>query len=510
MAGIAMARRWVALVVLGLGASLLAIVGPSVGLASAEGEVTVTWPEVTRFNPDMTPYVVETAYDGPGELRIGPRAEYAQPMPSTGTFEVSFDRDGTHGLSAFLCDPYPTCSLVESSPDLTVFRQAHLKIDAATHVGPATAMGISATPAGTGGLVQWEVVPVAPPNSAPVASGSFAIPETTQFPSFEDAGLVNDASYRLRGAVTMETEDFGQLRDSFEQAFVWDGIPPDIKTMGAGHLNGNRLVVDDVFYPAEDRYLDVLTFVISSRTPVHRATVEVRDESDEVVWSAEADTADFDVNLDDIGIWKKAWRGVDGSGSRLPAGDYVALLRASDKARNTVSATQGIRISDKRKVVETWTRTFKAAPTVGNKTVGRCGTLKSPARSGWSGSLGYWSHTPCSQPDETVVATTNGVYIAPSPFREYEGIRVTVNGGRAKGERNSFLMLYYLNRKRDWVAKTKLSDGTGAHRGEWLDGRQGVLNDDNGPYVVWSVGLWGGAKYDVKSFAVEVKRVVLR
>lgn len=58
----------IAIVLASLVPGVIASIAPP---ASAEGEVAVTWPEVTAFDPDVADYLVDIAWDGSGSLWLG-------------------------------------------------------------------------------------------------------------------------------------------------------------------------------------------------------------------------------------------------------------------------------------------------------------------------------------------------------------------------------------------------------------------------------------------------------
>ncbi len=517
MTGIAAARRWVALVVLGLAASLLAVVGPTAGPASAEGEVTVTWPTMTRFNPTLTPYVVETAYDGPGELRLW-RSGYGGSvlLPSTGQHEAVFPRNGAFQLGVMLCNP--SCTTVSTSPYLYQFKSLDVFLGDdwwpdEPRFGPHSLVDVQVRPEDEDAALTWEIVPEGSPTDPALASGTHQVTAPTYAPI--DLGapdLVDGARYLLRGTGSADTADFGHLEGTFAVPFTWDAAPPVDTTIDIGHqerIDGKtQWVQDRVFYPRYDRYRDRLFIHLQSgyADRPYGASMTITDADGNLVRERELRPGSFDTQH----TWD--WNGNDETGAHVAEGLYTIVVRAWDRAGNARQVTRSMRVSYAVKKTVVWRKTFTAADTVLDKTVGRCGTLKRPARATWEGSLGYLSRSGCRRAEDSVVATTNGVHIKHSPVEEYKGIRITVNGGKSAGETDSYLVLYYLDRHDDWVARSQLSGTVGKHPGRWYDGPRAILPDaqDDRPYVIWSAGLAGGAKYDVKSFTVEVKMVILR
>lgn len=108
---------------------VIALVAPP---ASAEGEVTVTWPEITAFNPDLTDYVIDVQWDGEGSLFLGYMSDSEtlslDELAGAGIQAVDFpvhDTGGSRVLRAIACPrtSYGAgCRLVGQSPELHITR----------------------------------------------------------------------------------------------------------------------------------------------------------------------------------------------------------------------------------------------------------------------------------------------------------------------------------------------------------------------------------------------------
>lgn len=101
--------------------------------ASAAGEVTVVWPEITAFNPDTTDYVIDVQWDGTGTLwlhGLGEFRDFFDEITSPGANTVDFpiyDQSGWRKLSIWRCTAEGfdhQCLKVADSPLLDVTRSA--------------------------------------------------------------------------------------------------------------------------------------------------------------------------------------------------------------------------------------------------------------------------------------------------------------------------------------------------------------------------------------------------
>lgn len=493
-------RKIVRWVVLGLGASLLALVGASVGPASADGDLTVTWPGVAALNPDNTPYEVLIEHSGTQALfLVG--ADSSPQLTVVGPNPVQFGADGTRRLDLFEC-PTPTfvtgdCVLVRTGPTVRTYRTLHVSSDAG-QLGPSGRLSVGVTPsAATTADVSWEVVPASTPSGAALTSGaeegvvlSQGLPPLGPVPDMVDGG-----QYLYRATLTAETPEYGMLQGTLERSFVWR---PTVKAS----VDVSNLEV----YPAKDDYRDELTLTVNRDVQAGEILKSVR-----FVITDPGDTVLFDrTRLTSSGD-RYVWRPRDADGVPFPEGSYAIGVVVTDADHNVRTWDFAATVSHERRTVVRWKKTVPAARAVLDKVVGRCADLARPARPSWEGSLGYHSERSCSSPRETVVATASGLYIPHSPFGDYTRIKIGLYGGRAKGSTSQTLGMQYLRNDDRWVGSGDLSGRLGMHWGSVVWGRRFVHDWAEGkPYVVWSNGIGGGGRYDAKTVTVEVNYVVLK
>lgn len=112
---------------------VLGVVAAVAPPASAEDEVTVTWPEITAFNADETDYVIDVRWDGTGTLWMQSLGEYRMfldEITSPGPMAIDFpvhDQSGWRKFSVFLCTAAglnDECSKVAESPLLDIARSS--------------------------------------------------------------------------------------------------------------------------------------------------------------------------------------------------------------------------------------------------------------------------------------------------------------------------------------------------------------------------------------------------
>lgn len=514
---------WLRTVAIALSFALAAAAGCIAGAAPsfADGTLTVTWPDITELNPDLTSYDVDATYSGPGTLMVWTVTsggnQTVDPLDADGTHTVRFPDGGYDGRTSvrlLVCPEAtlsPTCTERGRSPDLTVFSHAFPTLPQAeaysSHLGPNEAIPYLAWPLDELWDIAWEILPAEDPTAAPLVSGSVtgvrsslaALP-----PAGPTDALVSGEAYVVRVHASTDTASYGHLEGEGQNTFTWDAHAPDM-TLFVGHSTGDpdyTMINDDVFYPVKDGYQDVVyaAGMVPDENETVAADLVITDATGAAVYRAES-RYDGEPGF--------GWDGHDEDGRLLPEGRYDVTMTAYDVNDNAATQSRSIELSHARKRVELWRHTFAAAGTVIKKATEGCGRLVTPARRAWRGSLGYDVESHCNQP--TVVATSNGAFVPRSPIGEYSGMRVTVNGSKGLGEKRAELVLYYLNRDGDWVARRRLDGDGSRHPGAWLGRHNGVLGKPRErPYAVWTVGLSKGWRYDVKSFTVEVKWVDFR
>ena len=470
-------------------------------LAPAEAaapSLSVTWPEAVRFNPDTTEYVVDVQVDEAAEVHLVMDQYWGYGfedivVTGSGPVTLDFPGDGAWGLSVTAClqgDCSSSQRTVEVQRDLDVQaglgdRIAGPRRDARIFVGVGELS--------FEGIVEvaWTLSPQGQPEVT-AASGSSTLPQQYELARIPDLRLPEgspDGTYRLQVGLRMQTADFGLLEGSLTTSIRWDSQAPDPV--------GFKLS-DTVFYPVDDGYRD------SVRVKLDRGgrsgndlSVVVRDASGVEVRRA------------------RVFRGFtfDGrDGKRvLPAGRYTVELTTTDAAGNSSSTSRQVTLRPEERFWQEVGRTFKASQLLVERFVGRCGSLVTSPRGQRKGSLGYCSDSRCADSSQGTVSTVLGVTL-PTAFQgRYRSFRVTVVGGAARKPRRSFAQLsYYLPGSEDYGYGRTLTREQGAHRGRKVeDARAVVVAPKKSPSAYWSIGVAGGAWYDIRSFKVEMQRQVL-
>jgi len=201
------------------------------------------------------------------------------------------------------------------------------------------------------------------------------------------------------------------------------------------------------------------------------------------------------------------WNGKNASGVVVPSGTYYVV--AYDVAGNESAAVGHLKVDARHRVVRTWTRTVKAAPSLVEKYVGRCSTLRRPSARGWAGSLGFYANTRCSRQtwNASAVSTMHGIYL-PSVDR-YLGISVDLYGGAAKARPHSYAGIRLYNAKGQWLSWHGLEPYLGRHHGLSSSGPYTpvLVYPDRAFY--WGMATDAGGRYDVARFIVTVRYYAL-
>lgn len=501
MAGRQVLRRAVALV-----ATVAAGVAPGWSLAnpaSAEGEVTVTWPTPTKINPDTMGYEVVTSGTDPATDHFfiyafdGSSADHRTvPVEADGSTELAFaEVEGRVKVSITRCAPH--CF------PLAADRYLELRTRLDPSPGDVFSWGVAGPaedrqevtfePHGVTAVdATWQVFEHGTgDNGEPLTTGSVedaAVPFT--LPPLGDVGWVHGKMYEIQVSYEADT-DWGRLRATTVQPFTWDE-----------HADLAVRLSADTVYPVEDDYVDELKVWVEWGSDVPRSTsITIRNQADEVVYQSEfpewnyADRAAF--------FWLPRTRN-----NPVPEGTYKVTATMTDRAGNTTEVDRWVDVSHLQRKMVTWSRTVRAGEVLIEKNVGRCASLKRPARARWRGSLGYRSDGSCSRARQTVVSTVHGVYIPYSHRDRYE-VRVSAWGGAGRGAPGSSLQMFYMDRGSDWEDGGRFKPSLGLHHG--YDKRSAIVQgqDDREPYVIWTVGLGGGYRYDVKHFTVRVRYLTL-
>lgn len=504
MAGMRGFRRAAALVALtvSLVASGLAATGP----AAAEGEPVITWPTSIRINPETATYEVQTTGTDPAtdRFRVG---DVKTPVDADGTTSVGFPAfDGQTFMVVILQRCTPTCQTLGISPYLDV--RDRISVHGWRHASPSIGPHYQSSelsfslPDVTAVHYEWEVFEGAyDPTSTPIASGTLDDPEPPFFmPPFGDLDLVQAGDppqlYSARVKV-MAATPWGPMPAEIVDTFSWD----ELVDMRA------RRMSPAIVYPVRDDFQDFVDIRLrwASGDDPQETALRVLDSSGAMVRQISAEYGYHQFDDDDLRI---SWDGRDDSGQLVPEGAYELELTARDFPGNAYQWRTNVEVSHRRRQWITWRRTFPANEVLIDKYIGRCAALRRPARPAWRGSLGYRSRSDCGNPEQSVVSTVHGAYIPYSYFDSYQ-LRVSVFGGKARGESRSRIALSYRSRRDTWVDGGVLDGEVELHHGSSRTDDVVLGQDETEPYVIWALGLGGGLNYDVKSFTIRVRCLAL-
>ncbi len=483
--------------------------------------VTVTWPEVTRFNPDQVDYTFTvTDTDGSGHLfawwgaspqSVDP-APYPIPVPADGVVDMDF-WTSMHGQVVIVRCPtatydYLACQGVEAeSPELDVFSAIALDnvdvVDDYLNPGPATAR-VSYAPALPTLTTTWALVDdPANPTQPPIASGTLDLgdlvtdPETgiTSFPFTIPAGLAS-GDYYLTVHMAGDDADLGHLEGEFPpgrpQLVRVDSVTPELRVAK----------VPTTLYPASDNYLDSLE-VRATASELTSGTLDVTDAAGIRVFRSAQHSVSPDGTIPSI-----SWSGRSMSNRVVPAGRYTLKLTVVDAAGNQATWTSRVSVSHKKLQWVTYKRTLSAsASRTGKPVIGRCSSLvKRP-----HGGLGYYSQTKCKGSNsESVVATDHGMYIPKAHQARYQWVQVTLNGSPATRSRNNYFVMGYVNPSNYKLVNERVFRTGNKHPGQRVTSRLIFDRKSDHPYVIWFNGLTAGSRYDVRSYTVQVRYQALR
>ncbi len=490
MTGIGAARRWVALVVLGLGASLLGVVAPPP--AAADGTLGIAWPDfVSAVNPDATDYTIGMSYDGTGSIWLSGGADVPQQLVG-GANVVAFGADGYHVLRIWECDggELNESCVERSSRGVTAYRRLHLSFDSQI-LGPAVRPDIGITPRveDDSGTATWEVVPASAPEGPALLEGSGPFSGQAFPPIGPTDALTPGSTYVYRASITRDDPIYVHLEGEVEGSFKWERRTHTLTS------SVDKFWPTRVDGPGQVR----LRATPAPGTQLERGKIEIFAPSGLRVATLVSGDADISEG------WAATWYGMDPYGDKGPLapGIYRVEVTLTDD-RGTVSALErDIEVGTIG--VDTWRRTYRAARTVVGAKTGECAELDRPAREEWPGSLGYRSlyRGNCSHH----VRTLHVIEVPRFVKERYRGVRVSFFGGPMVGTSSGSLGLAYdLGRGvwGEWVYYSALVDDL--VRTDWVDGARAIRRVNQAhPFVHWKAGLRYGNTVDVKSFRIEVR-----
>lgn len=458
------------------------------------GDVEVTFPSVTRFNPDVTDYVVSVVDHAPeaGALYVVNQNQDTFAVPPDGQVPVTFDYNADDTFVWVIRCGYP-CVEVARSESLDIYRRvgfdvAHVRNRAPLRPGPVELqVANTEAPAGSELDVAWRIVA---PDASVVAEGEQTMPSNAAARlRFEvPEGLDQDATYELVADASLATEDFGLLEGTTSFEFVFDD-----------DANGDVELPESIptLFPAPDGYRDRLRVVAQLRNGgMRHAFLDVLTPQGKVVKTfGTGGPGNYrgQVVMD--------WDGRV-AGKPVAAGRYQLRVRGEDRAGNQADVRTTFRVSDDKLRWKKWKADLSPAPSQVNSFVGRCSSLKKQR----GGGLGLYSQTSCQKPKQSVVVSVHGVYLPPAFGGRYRNMRVSVRGGAARGAREAYLVLGYLTEDGDFLNRAQFDGRSGLHRGGTHKKGDLVRDPASGqPAIYWQVGLSEGSRYDVKRFRVEIQ-----
>ncbi|CAN5620547.1 hypothetical protein BH11ACT8_BH11ACT8_14840 [soil metagenome] len=480
---------------------LTGLVGGGSLVAPADADepaLSVTWPEVTSFNPDVYAYTFSLAYSGQEQLYAydysgdvdDPAARV--PLPSSGEVDWTFS-DDADGIYLVTCASSP-CELLASAPALRLVRSVYVgkRVDPTfgqrrriTDRHVAFPLDVRAG-ADLEPVVHYAVVDAGrAQQGAVVARGESPYVDNAVSLGAITSRLVHGTVYELVVIATAEGEHYGRLAsEKYYEKFVYDD---QVDLRGAVDARS--------FFPVRDDFADESTLRLRLTEEVNVLRVTFTDRAGHTIDNPEPrGSRSPEVIRFVVGGPKIA---------KLRAGFYQWRVFARDAFGNTRRLTVPVHLSRRTVHEATYRHTFSAASTVLDRSVGRCSTLKRLRHGG----LGYYSQTSCRRAAASGVSTVNGVFVPTSLNGHWTSLRITVNGGGAAGRRDAYAVLYYRDATGEFRARRQLDGRRGKHPGAVVESSDKLVAKDTASgrcYVVWGVGLTGGSRYDVQSYTVQI------
>lgn len=480
-------------------AGTLAAVVPN-ALAAA-GDVTVTWPQATAFNPDTTTYAVDIESDGSwtyllrGWEQDGDLSA-VQDFTEPGQHEVEFNPAANGGdivLNLLRCNPDKTgCVLVSQSPELHVWRRLDVRVPG-TNRGPRSPVPLGLEPAAPDRVdVDWDVLD----QGTVVASGTYGdIPYTSQLPALDPVpNLVDGRSYELRVTVSGVVAPYGPLTGEGVSYFSWDSTPDRGVTVGIYWSDVDKIEPMDSFYPVPDGYGDRLRIEPRSNQ-ISRMNVQISAPDGGVV---------FDSSTQVFGPGSPfEWDGLDSSGQLLPEGTYHAKITLDDWSNNEAVEDRDIELSHAQPTRRVWRGVITPKKSVDYISNRRCGEIHQPARRNWPGSMAFRSHGCWAY-------TWNTIDVPYSVTHRYGRARLIVVGGAPDGQSPLYYQLVGSNGiGAIWDYAPWTGPELGQHVSEWQDQVVRARDDGTHAEVAWGVATDHHHSYDVKKFIVKVEYDVI-
>lgn len=458
----------------------------------------VTWPaDPTNATGEIDLTVADP--DGGGALRARFAGVVLGTLDRNGTTTLSVP-DGTGTLTIDRCDAgLSRCA--QFSPNLTspleVRTIARPQIppssDASRTISIADPTAEVTVSTGEGAYpysFTWSLVDAAEtpvPGSGGTQEGTLS--GTGTFVVVVDADALSDNRYYLRGTLTVQNPDFGDLTGSIP---TWDAtLNPILVDRVAPSVTSVTQVTTKVF-----PYVDMYGYAQSVTFRLHGnsggTAAQIRNSAGSVVRTLAVLKPTSSIAQPHV-----TWKATDSSGKIVPEGYYSAYL--VDRAGNVGPRLGTVAVSHKRLVTKTFTRTVQASGSTVSRYVGSCSQLKRPVR-GWVGSQGYYANTKCG----TQTAAASEVHtihqIKMPEVLAYKTIRVTTYGGSAASRPGSRAVILYMSTSNGHFYEQKVLGSTMGNQIATAVTASKYIWSDN--YFVWAVAAALGNRYDVKNFTI--------
>lgn len=492
--------------------------------------VAVTFPELTMFNPDVAEYAVDIA--DTASYRAFAVVEYGSGQPATwaelvgsGPHAIDFtmtDVRESARVRIIFCDGDPfvegtwpfqpgnttvECPTSAIGPVLVLWTAVHMNPPNEHYrqtLGPNKPFNFQYDPWSWGGEIAWRVLD----GDREIASGSQPNTGSSQLFLGDQPGFAQHALYDLELTLRTDDPNFGPMSGTAVYPISWDSEVIGDAELGVLKSSDDWLATNEV-YPVEDGYRDTI-FIWARSLDVGTIRGVVRDPEGNV----------FDLGSETAGPMG-AFLSFGGFDPSLPPpieGTYAADVTLIDRALNEKSVQLEFEVHAERTVQRLWKRTISAEQAAVRGRLSRyCGWFKKPARSTWTGSIGYRTRDDCRG---SIAGRMNRIVMPESVNDRYGAVRVTATGGRAIGVDSSRLNIAVSRiGHAGATAYTSrfVADGRyGKHPGPWME--EMVSDPAYEVFQPWEIQEWAlywyasarnGDDYDVRSFTVEVEYDVL-
>ena len=495
-----MFRRLVSAVAVGVAAVAVLAVAPLP--AYADGDLSVTWPEATAVNPDVSDYVITVSDTGPGDL-VARWSWQSQPIPHNGQASLTLNADDHGQIEIWRCESGTCVDTGVSSPFIEVHRAIAyddpiVLVRHARHPGAWEIEADGGFPGLTGLTYDWTLRTEA---DEVVGTGSVADDGGETFDVPAPAGLVE-------GAYLLDIDVRGTFVGAPIQSTATRTVSVDVD------LTAPPIRIGDFDWPwllPYDEHLDKF-WVYASTSEWASFEVDVANDGGTVGPVSATYQTEYDWHVNAF------WDGrVDGV--VMPPGRYFFVVKATDEAGNvSVAHSPTFLLDHARERTVTRSVTRRAADVVVNSAVGRCSALTQPSSHGWTGSLGLHSQAWCDATAkgadtvevEHALRLPVGGREASRLWLKYNltWIRLEAYGAPARGHRSGSQMRVELV-DHDGRARHRMrcgdvlawcsTDNLTRSPARWVS-RKGGEN-----VLRWTSTVSGGSRYDVKAYRLTVR-----